>query len=235
MLQSNLATKAEQLNLRFARLPAESLLKEVFAHGLLGRAALVSSFGGEAAVLLHMLSKIAPNAPILFIDTELLFPETLAYQAELAARFQLSNVQILRADTTFTDPKGRLHSSDPEACCALRKTAPLQAALAPYAAWASGRKRFQGGARSTLELFEAEHGTGRIKLNPLANWSPKQITSYFESHDLPRHALTAKGYGSLGCAPCTSPAKGRAGRWQDRAKTECGIHLPAPTPKGENA
>ena len=87
MLQSNLAAKAEQLNLRFARLPAESLLKEVFAHGLLGRAALVSSFGGEAAVLLHMLSKIAPNAPILFIDTELLFPETLAYQAELAARF----------------------------------------------------------------------------------------------------------------------------------------------------
>lgn len=232
MLQSNLAAKAEQLNLRFQALPAESLLKEVFANGLLGRAALVSSFGGEAAVLLQMLAQVAPEAPVLFIDTELLFPETLAYQAALSARFRLANVQILRAETANADPLARLHRSDPEACCALRKTAPLQAALRPYAAWASGRKRFQGGLRSALELFEAEHGTGRIKLNPLANWSPKQISSYFEAHDLPRHPLTQKGYGSLGCAPCTDPGTGRAGRWQDRAKTECGIHLPSPTLKG---
>lgn len=232
MLQSNLSGKAEQLGLRFAGLPAKSVLGAVLRDGLLGRSALVSSFGAEAAVLLHMISEVAPGAPVLFIDTEMLFEETLAYQRDLSARLGLRDVRVIRAaeaEIAAQDPDGTLHERAPDACCTLRKTVPLQAALAGFDGWITGRKRFQGGARETLPLFEAEAGTGRIKVNPLANWSPGQIAAYFDAHDLPRHPLSSRGYGSIGCAPCTARGAGRSGRWQGQDKSECGIHI---TPDG---
>lgn len=228
MQQSKLADKAEQLGLRFGGLPAKSVLRSVFAERLLGRAALVSSFGAEAAVLLHMVSEVAPDAPVVFIDTQVLFEETLAYQRELSAHLGLTNVQVIRAsavDVAVADSDGLLHRRAPDACCALRKTQPLQNALSRYDAWVSGRKRFQSGTRASLPLFEAEAGTGRIKVNPLANWTPDQLAAYFTAHALPRHPLVARGYGSIGCAPCTVAGSGRSGRWQGQDKSECGIHI----------
>ncbi|THH38829.1 phosphoadenylyl-sulfate reductase [Aliishimia ponticola] len=196
----------------------------------LGPVAIVSSFGAESAVLLHMASRIDKSVPVIFIDTEMLFPETLDYQRELTREFGMTGVVVLRAgDAAVHDPDGTLHQRNTDACCALRKTAPLQTALSGFDAWVSGRKRFQSGTRATLEHFEAEAGTGRIKVNPLAHWTASDLQDYMTRHDLPRHPLVAQGYPSIGCAPCTTKvAPGedpRAGRWRDADKDECGIHF----------
>ena len=194
--------------------------------------ALVSSFGAESVVLLHMLAVADKSAPVLFVDTEMLFTETLVYQTELAERLGLSNLRIIRADRdqiAARDADGTLHQRDTDACCDLRKTEPLQQALAGFDGWITGRKRFQSGRRATLEFFEIEDGTGRIKVNPLAHWAPNDVQDYMIENRLPRHPLVAKGYPSIGCAPCTSPVKPgedpRAGRWRNQSKDECGIHI----------
>ncbi len=228
MLQSNLSERATLLNTRFAKAQAVDLLQSALLENQFGKTALVSSFGADSVVLLHMVSEIARQTPVLFVDTEMLFEETLHYQRDLSTRLGLTDVRVLRADAVQiaeADPQGDLHESTPDACCALRKTAPLQQGLNAFGAWISGRRRAQGGKRAQLALFEPEHGTGRIKLNPLANWTLEDTKAYITMHGLPPHPLVAKGYGSVGCAPCTVPAEGREGRWQGQGKTECGIHF----------
>ncbi len=216
------------LNAHFDDRPTEDLLDYALS-GALGKIALVSSFGAEAAVLLHLAAQINPATPILFLDTALLFPETLAYQRDLAERLGLTDLRILRADTAIADPDNSLHERDADACCALRKTAPLTRALSGFDGWITGRKRFQSPSRTALSLVETDPATARLKLNPLANWSSEQIASYFDQHDLPRHPLIARGYASIGCTPCTTPvAPGedpRSGRWRGSDKQECGIHF----------
>ncbi len=195
---------------------------------------LVSSFGAESVALLHLASMVSRDIPVLFIDTEMLFAETLVYQQELSERLGLRNVTTLRSEEIVAqDPDGTLHQYDTDACCALRKTRPLQSALAGYDGWITGRKRFQSGSRAALEFFEAEvpkdGAAPRIKVNPLAYWATSDVADYIAENRLPRHPLVAKGYPSIGCAPCTSPvAPGedpRAGRWRDQNKEECGIHF----------
>lgn len=210
---------------------AASVLARALDDQTLGRVAMVSSFGAESVVLLHMISELKPSLPILFIDTELLFPETLAYQRDVASQLGLTNVQRIRPDAAALaqhDPYGALKFSDPDKCCNLRKTAPLEAALAGYDSWITGRKRHQSDTRATIDFFEADTD-GRIKINPLAHWVSSDANDYITQYDLPRHPLIQKGYGSIGCAPCTSPIKPgedpRAGRWRGMDKTECGIHF----------
>ncbi len=161
----------------------------------------------------------------------MLFPETLAYQADLSERLGLENVRIIHAaedQVAREDPDGTLNQFDTDACCDLRKTRPLQRALSGFDGWITGRKRFQGATRATLEFFEAD-GPTRIKVNPLAHWAPEDVRAYMDENRLPRHPLVARGYPSIGCAPCTSPvAPGedpRAGRWRGQDKNECGIHI----------
>ena len=195
-----------------------------------GRIALVSSFGADSVVLLHMAALIDRNVPVLFIDTEMLFTETLVYQTEVSERLGLTNLRVIRAaDIAAKDPDNTLHQRDTDACCDLRKTVPLQRALAPFDGWITGRKRFHGNGREALEFFEVEPGTGRIKVNPLAHWRREDVQTYMEENRLPRHPLVAKGYPSIGCMPCTSPVKEgediRAGRWRGEDKSECGIHF----------
>tara|TARA_R110002049_G_scaffold10127_1_gene50204 strand:+ start:168236 stop:169024 length:789 start_codon:yes stop_codon:yes gene_type:complete len=195
--------------------------------------ALVSSFGAESVALLHLAAMVERDLPVVFIDTEMLFAETLVYQQELTERLGLRNVTILRsAELAAQDPDNTLHQYDTDACCALRKTRPLQAALAGYDGWITGRKRFQSGTRAALEFFEVEtpaNAAPRIKVNPLAYWATSDVADYITENRLPRHPLVAQGYPSIGCAPCTSPvAPGedpRAGRWRDQNKDECGIHF----------
>jgi len=225
-------TAARRLSRIHERSTAEARLADVLLSAFPGGTALVSSFGADSAVLLHMVGRIAPATPVLFLETGMLFAETLAYQRDLADRLGLSDVRLIRpdpGDLAAEDPAGRLNESDPDACCALRKARPLARALGGFDAWITGRKRAQAATRAEMALFEAEAGTGRIKVNPLADWTAADLRAYRTRHALPPHPLEAKGYPSIGCAPCTTPvAPGedpRAGRWRGRAKLECGIHF----------
>lgn len=224
---------ASRLAEKFFALDAQKLLRLAIEDLFPRRIALVSSFGADSAVLLHMISEIDPATAVLFLDTLQLFPETLTYRDQLVEQLGLTNVVTLKPDEKLLaaeDPDKFLWAHNPDRCCEIRKVLPLAAALQPYDAWITGRKRFQAATRATLPLFEAE-GT-RVKINPLAAWTKTDIDAYFESHGLPRHVLVAKNYFSIGCVPCTSPTRPgedvRAGRWRGRGKTECGVHATTP-------
>ncbi len=228
--RGELTKRVNELNDRFRHHSAHDVMHGAIAE--VDELALVSSFGAESVVLLHMAAVVDKMTPVLFVDTMMLFTETLEYQQEVSERLGLKNVKVIRADEEDIqrdDPYGALRLRDTDACCNLRKTFPLQQALAGYCGWITGRKRFQSGTRAALDFFEVEDGTGRIKVNPLAHWAPEDVRAYMEENNLPRHPLVAKGYPSIGCAPCTSPVKEgedpRAGRWRDQNKEECGIHF----------
>ena len=247
--QGPVAERVAALNARYRHHSATAVLEHALKDDDLGRVALVSSFGAESVVLLHLVSVIAPETPVLFIDTRMLFQETLDYQRELAEKLHLCDVRTIRANparVNFEDPDGTLHQFNTDACCAVRKVEPLERALSKFDGWITGRKRFQNQDREALQFFENE-GDHRIKVNPLAHWGREDLEEYMVENRLPRHPLVAKGYPSIGCTPCTSPVKPgedpRAGRWRNSAKTECGIHFidgkavrtpPAPT-STENA
>ncbi|SFE34954.1 phosphoadenylylsulfate reductase (thioredoxin) [Sulfitobacter brevis] len=227
----DLNAKVADLNARMRHHSATDVLRAAVAE--VPDLVLVSSFGAESVALLHLASMVERNLPVLFIDTEMLFAETLVYQQELTERLGLRDVRLLRAaDLAEKDPLNDLHQRDTDACCALRKTVPLNAALRDVGGWITGRKRFQSGTRAALEHFEVETPAGapaRIKVNPLAYWNASDIGDYIAENRLPRHPLVARGYPSIGCAPCTSPvAEGedpRSGRWRNTQKDECGIHF----------
>jgi phosphoadenosine phosphosulfate reductase len=228
---SPVAERVAALNARYKHHSATDVLHHAMTDPEVGRLALVSSFGAESVVLLHMAAVTNRHVPVLFIDTEMLFAETLAYQLELTERLRLTNVQVIRAsrEAVFErDNEGLLHQYDPDACCSLRKTEPLQNALQGYDAWITGRKRYQGKTRAALDFFEAE-GDMRIKVNPLAHWEMQDLQDYITENRLPRHPMVAKGYPSIGCAPCTTRVNDgedpRAGRWRNLDKEECGIHF----------
>jgi phosphoadenosine phosphosulfate reductase len=224
---------SEALEARIAdRMDASAVLRLAMTEVFPGAIALVSSFGTESALLLDMAAEIDRAIPVIFLDTEKLFPETLAYRDTLIDRLGLTDVRVIRPaalQLTRHDPDGRLWRENADRCCSLRKTLPLQAALDEFDAWITGRKRFQSGARKAVSLFETDHAD-RLKVNPLAYWSSEEIAREFEDRDLPRHPLEAYGFLSVGCTTCTAPvAPGedrRAGRWPGQSKTECGIHLP---------
>jgi phosphoadenosine phosphosulfate reductase len=202
------------------------------------RVALVSSFGAESAVLLHMLAQIKPDLPVLFLDTGMLFGQTLDYRKTLAARLGLTDVRDLRPqyqDLAVNDPSANLWRTDTDACCHIRKVLPLDRALAEFDGWITGRKRFQGGERLRLQVVE--QGERHLKFNPLANWTKAQLDAYAAEHDLPPHPLVEFGYPSIGCWPCTQPVEEgqdeRSGRWAGSQKTECGIHMPRAEPAVE--
>jgi phosphoadenosine phosphosulfate reductase len=194
------------------------------------RLALVSSFGAESAVLLDLAAKVSPAIPVIFLDTGMLFGQTLDYRRQLAARLGLEDVRDIRPlyqDLAVADPQAKLWQTDTDACCRVRKVLPLERALADFDAWITGRKRFHGGARLTLPVVEQVDG--KVKFNPLANWGKADLDAYAAENDLPAHPLVAQGFPSIGCWPCTRPAEEgeevRAGRWAGSEKTECGIHV----------
>lgn len=224
--------RVRDLNATYTHPAAIPVLRAALRDPRVGRTALVSSFGAESVVLLHMIAMIDRTLPVLFIDSEMLFPETREYQRSVSDTLGLTDVRVIKAPrnaVTTRDPDGTLHHSQPDACCALRKSEPLQRALAPFDAWITGRKAYQGGARQHLPLFENENDA-RVKINPLIKWRAEDVADYIIQNNLPRHPLVTRGYLSIGCAPCTSKVttgeNTRAGRWRGQVKTECGIHLP---------
>ncbi|MGR3504146.1 phosphoadenylyl-sulfate reductase [Pseudaestuariivita sp.] len=229
---ANLAPQAAALNLAYQEQAALSLLSSVLIGRSAGRTAVVSAFGADSVVILHLVSRIAPKTPVLFVDTDMLFAETLTYQREVAAELGLTDVRILRPNTNkdaTEDADKTLHQTNPDACCALRKTAPLDAALEGFDAWITGRKRFHGGQRAKVQTFAADARGRGMTINPLATWTADEVASYMDRHALPRHPLVAEGFRSIGCAPCTTATREgedpRAGRWRGSDKDECGIHI----------
>jgi phosphoadenosine phosphosulfate reductase len=194
------------------------------------RAGMLSSFGAESAVLLHMVSEVAPDLKIVFLDTEKLFPETLSYRDQLVEEFGLTNVKIWKpslADLAEQDSNGDLHLTDKDQCCHIRKTLPMNRAFHGIDAMLSGRKRFHGAQRSNLDFVSVQDG--RLKVEPLAGFTALDLQAYAIHHHLPSHPLKLQGYFSVGCMPCTSQGgdqnNPRAGRWAGTEKTECGIHF----------
>jgi phosphoadenosine phosphosulfate reductase len=213
--------------------PAQRVL--AWAAGVIPRFAVTSSFGAESAVLLHMLSQVAPDVPVLFLDTGLHFSETIDYRRRLAWDLGLT-VEDVHPRLTPAEQAQRygdaLFDRDPDACCGMRKTEPLRRALVDRDGWATGVRRVQTPERATTPVVEARRHDDRwlVKVAPLAAWSDEAVIEYQRVHDLPFHPLLRAGYRSIGCAPCTAPVAAgqdaRAGRWSAFAKTECGLHLP---------
>ncbi|WP_439155581.1 phosphoadenylyl-sulfate reductase [Yoonia sp.] len=221
---------AERRNILHRKSDTQTVLRHALTDGEIGKIAIVSSFGAESVVLLHMAAHIRKDVSVIFLDTEMLFPETLDYQRRVAQTLGLTDVRVStpNRDAVLTeDVDGLLHQADTDACCDLRKTRPLEDALQGFGGWITGRKRYQGGQRAELPLFEKEGR--RIKVNPLANWTAGDLRTYITDHGLPRHPLVARGFPSIGCMPCTTRVGAhedpRAGRWRDSDKSECGIHF----------
>lgn len=230
---------AVRLNNLYRGTDTRTMLEGILGEGLAGEVAAVSSFGAESAVLLHLVGSIDRAIPVLFLDTGKHFPETIAYRDRLVDQLGLTDVRILTPDSAelaAKDANGLRWSFDPDGCCEIRKVRPLAKALAGFDASFTGRKAFQAGTRAHLPRFEIDlaDAQGRLKINPLIDWTASQIAAYFILHDLPQHPLVASGYASIGCSPCTRPvAPGedpRAGRWAGWDKVECGIHQPGEEP-----
>ena len=223
------ADKAKALSARYKGLGAAAIIDHAVHEAFPARIAFVSSFGAESAVLLHLMASVDPSVPVLFLDTNKLFGETLRYRSRLQHFLGLEDVRVIgprKADLEREDPQGTLSMRDPDECCRLRTTEPLGRALKGFGCWATGRKRHQTAFRSEMDVVE--HDGETFKLNPIAGWSRGDVADYFSAHKLPEHPLVRQGYFSIGCMPCTSKVEdeedARAGRWAGQAKTECGIH-----------
>ncbi len=223
--------RAQALNARWEGLAPQDILRGAIHVEFLGDIVLSSSFGADSAVLLHMVAGIDPSLPVIFLDTDRHFFQTLQYRDELVALLGLTNIVNLKADPAEAadeDARNTLWRTHPDACCDLRKVRPLNRYMAAYGAWISGRKRHQSATRTHLPVVEWD---GRhFKVNPLAAWTQGDIDAWFAAHHLPPHPLVEQGFPSIGCFTCTRPVEAgedaRSGRWAGTEKVECGIHNP---------
>jgi phosphoadenosine phosphosulfate reductase len=180
-----------------------------------------------------MVAEVDPSLPVIFLDTGMMFPETLGYAEHLRAWFGLTDFRIIRPDDGdgVDSDLGRpdLPHRDPDLCCHLRKVVPLDRALLGFSAWMTGIKRYHSEARRDAAVIRFVQG--RYKISPLAAWGRARVERAFRERNLPCHPMVARGYPSIGCWPCTRPAAEtegvRAGRWSGMEKNECGIHGPA--------
>lgn len=227
------ADRLERLNKELREATAQDILRISMEREWPDEMTYVSSFGAESACMLGLIAETNPDLPVIFLETGMHFPQTLDYRDELIEKLGLTGVRNITPDAEHLaneDPKNVLWRIDTDACCDIRKVRPLEPALEGFNAWITGRKRFHGGARLSLPVFE--HASGRYKINPLASWTPEDVSDFLESRDLPKHPLVAQGYPSIGCWPCTQPARNasdvRSGRWAGQDKTECGLHIEKP-------
>lgn len=192
--------------------------------------AMSSSFQTQSMPLLHIMSQIAPDMPIFFIDTGYHFWETLMFRERLAEEWKLNIVDLYRDSRWDVFVHQRMRSlplEDPNLCCFMHKVQPMQKALKGYKAWISGIRRDQTSVRAHAKILEMQED-GLLKINPLLNWTKKDVQNYIEEHNLPKHPLFERGYRSVGCAPCTIAIgvndDERSGRWAGKGKVECGLH-----------
>ena len=216
---------------RLALQPPHAVLRWAWAtYG--ARVAVTSSFQTQSLPLLHIIAADAPGVPVLFLDTGFHFPETLAFRDQVVAALGL-NLEVVRPDMDrlhFDLLHGELYSRDPDRCCYLNKVRPLEVAMQRFDAWIAGIRRDQTAVREAAHVLDLD-AHGKVRIAPLLSWTHADVRRYISHNELPEHPLGARGYPSVGCAPCTQPARGadpRAGRWAGANKTECGIHLLTP-------
>jgi len=182
----------------------------------------------QDTVLLHMISQVDRQVPVVFLDTGYHFAETIgtADAAESVYDLKLLRVRpqltVEQQDQAFGP---NLYERDPDLCCRMRKVRPLETAMRGYDAWASGVRRDESDSRATTRLVEWDESRGKVKINPLVAWSQDQIDEYIAANGVLVNPLLSEGYGSVGCAPCTRQGTGRDGRWAGQNKVECGLHL----------
>ena len=194
---------------------------------------VTSSFQAEDMVVLHLVRDIVPDVPVVFLETGYHFPETLEYRDRMSAAWGLNLINVFPEHTVAEQEAefGILHQTAPDQCCKLRKVGPLFRTLEQYRVWVTGLRREQSKSRANLqpqETFALPSGHTLEKLNPLADWTTRDVWHYAQDHDIPLLPLYDLGYSSIGCAPCTSlpldPNDPRSGRWKGQ-KLECGIHI----------
>jgi len=219
-----------QLNEQLENAPASEILQWAWAT-FGSRVAASSSFQTQSVPLLHLISQVCPDLPVIFLDTGFHFPETLKFRDELQSRLGLNMViasPLIEKSQLLTQYGQPLYRHDPDLCCYINKVEPMRRALKGFDAWVSGVRRDQTTNRKNLSVLEAQP-TDPLKIYPMLNWTRQQIYAYIDQHHLPTHPLLAKGYTSIGCVPCTRPISPdedeRAGRWAETDKNECGIHL----------
>jgi phosphoadenosine phosphosulfate reductase len=182
---------------------------------------LASSF--QDCVLIDLVSQVAPDLEVVFLDTQYHFPETLAYVETVRSRYEL-NLRVAEPDV---EPDDRW-LDDPDGCCAARKVVPMAKALAGRTAWMTGLRRDEAATRAQTPIVGYDVGRGMVKVNPIATWTEADVARYSTDRALPEHPLRDQGYASIGCWPCTRPVAdgedARAGRWAGLDKLECGLH-----------
>jgi phosphoadenosine phosphosulfate reductase len=193
------------------------------------RFAVASSM--QDAVLVHLVSHVAPGVDVLFLDTGYHFAETLGTRDAVAATYDVNLVTLKPPQAVAEQDAShgpRLHDRDPDLCCALRKVAPLEDALERYDAWATAVRRVDSPTRAGTLAVSYDARRNKVKVAPLTAWSDADVENYIAEHHVLINPLLRRGYPSIGCAPCTravAPGEDpRAGRWSGWAKTECGIH-----------
>lgn len=210
------------LNEKYRDLAPEARVRELYSD--FEKILLTSSFGATSALLLHLFRKVNASQPVHFLNTTYHFAETLAYRDKLQEQlgFELVEVNPDEWRNKFT-ASDETWKKDPDLCCSINKVEPLDKIKAGYEVWVSGLMSTQNDHRRKLNIFEEKGGI--LKFYPVIDLEEKEVTAYFEAHGLPHHPLRAKGFSSIGCTHCTAKGKGREGRWVNKSKTECGLHL----------
>lgn len=199
--------------------------------------AVSSAFGAEGMVLIDMASRISKDFRLFTIDTELLFAETYNLMDRIEEKYGITIERVY--STLAPEEQQRVHGEalwtrNPDLCCNLRKVEPLRRKLGELSAWITSIRRDQTSVRSGAKRIEWDAKFGLVKVNPIVDWTSKQVWRYIHDHDVPYNALHDQDYPSIGCTHCTRAVRPgedpRAGRWPGFNKTECGLHIIEPLP-----
>ncbi len=212
----------EELNAKYAPLSAEERIRALYED--FSRVLFTSSFGTTSATLLHLFHNVNPGQPVHFLDTTYHFAETLAYKSQLTELLGLHVIDVVPEEwkNKFTR-EDQAWRTDPDLCCSINKVEPLDRIKPGFEIWVSGLMQSQNAYRKQMNIFEQKEDI--IKFYPIIDWNENRVKEYLAQHNLPPHPLLAHGFSSVGCIHCTVKGRGREGRWVNRSKTECGLHL----------
>jgi phosphoadenosine phosphosulfate reductase len=181
-------------------------------------------------VTAHLASKVNPQARFFYLDTDVLFPETYETRDRLAESLgiEFDRFHNLTLEEQAAQHGDELWKRDPDSCCGLRKVEPMRRALSSVDCWLAGVRREDSTRRAKTPKFGWDKRFELWKLNPLADWTERDVWNYIHEHDLPYNPLHDRGYPSIGCTHCTKPVgpggSPRDGRWAGLDKSECGIN-----------
>lgn len=216
----------EELNKEFSQLSPEKRIEQLYQYFSEEEVLMSSSFGTTSIYLLHLIHRSRPTQPIASVDTGYLFKETHDYANTIQQKYNLKVNWTAPAEADHKESlEGKLWEKNPNLCCTLNKTIPFEAIKQEHKVWITGLLGFENEFRANLPIFEKSGGI--LKFCPIIDQTKESVQQYIEFFKLPLHPLAEQGYGSVGCTHCTVKGEGRSGRWQNLAKTECGLHMPS--------